>query len=69
MMRMLVDECDDGMMMMLLTTLQIFCLAAMEKPVSTSSDDIRDEKVRVLRSTAEVRLEDVVLGHCLVSSV
>merc|ERR1719158_1832115 len=30
--------------------LQILCLAAMEKPVSTSPDDIRNEKVKVLKS-------------------
>ena len=27
--------------------LQVLCLAAMEKPPSTSPDDIRDEKVKV----------------------
>lgn len=43
--------------------LQIFCLTAMEKPVSTSSDDIRNEKVKVLQSTADIVLEDVVLGQ------
>lgn len=43
--------------------LQIFCLTAMEKPVSTSSDDIRNEKVKVLRSTSNIILEDVVLGQ------
>ena len=30
--------------------LQILCLTAMEKPPSTSPDDIRDEKVKVLKS-------------------
>ncbi len=43
--------------------LQILCLAAMEKPASTSPDDIRDEKVKVLKCTAPVRMEDVVLGQ------
>jgi len=43
--------------------LQIFCLTAMEKPASTSPDDIRDEKVKVLKCTAEVTMDDVVLGQ------
>ncbi len=44
--------------------LQVFCLTAMEKPVSTDPDDIRDEKVRLLKCTKEVQLEDdVVLGQ------
>lgn len=43
--------------------LQIFCLVAMEKPVSTHADDIRDEKVKVLKSTQALKLEDCVLGQ------
>merc|ERR1711988_2072879 len=43
--------------------LQIFCLAAMEKPVTTSPDDIRDEKVKVLKAVPELSLSDVVLGQ------
>jgi glucose-6-phosphate 1-dehydrogenase len=43
--------------------LQILCLVAMEKPVSTSSEDIRDEKVKVLRSMDPIRLEDTILGQ------
>jgi len=43
--------------------LQILCLAAMEKPASTSPDDIHDEKVKVLKSTAPIELDDVVLGQ------
>ncbi len=43
--------------------LQILCLTAMEKPASTSPDDIRDEKVKVLKSTAPITLDDVVLGQ------
>lgn len=43
--------------------LQIFCLVAMEKPVTTSAEDIRDEKVKVLRSTRNIDLENVVLGQ------
>ncbi|XP_045125214.1 glucose-6-phosphate 1-dehydrogenase-like [Portunus trituberculatus] len=43
--------------------LQILCLFAMEKPCSTSADDIRDEKVKVLKSMDVVGMEDVVLGQ------
>lgn len=43
--------------------LQIFCLVAMEKPASLSPDDIRDEKVKVLKSTPELKMSDVVLGQ------
>ncbi|XP_037086503.1 glucose-6-phosphate 1-dehydrogenase-like isoform X1 [Pollicipes pollicipes] len=43
--------------------LQIMCLVAMEKPCSASADDIRDEKVKVLKCTRELSLDDVVLGQ------
>ena len=43
--------------------LQVLCLTAMEKPPSTSPDDIRDEKVKVLKSIPAVVMEDVVLGQ------
>jgi len=43
--------------------LQVLCLAAMEKPPSTSPDDIRDEKVKVLKSIPAVVLDDVILGQ------
>nr|XP_033776188.1 glucose-6-phosphate 1-dehydrogenase [Geotrypetes seraphini]XP_033776193.1 glucose-6-phosphate 1-dehydrogenase [Geotrypetes seraphini] len=43
--------------------LQILCLVAMEKPTSTNSDDVRDEKVKVLKSVSEIQLNDVVLGQ------
>ena len=43
--------------------LQILCLAAMEKPPSTSPDDIRDEKVKVLKSIPAIVMDDVVLGQ------
>jgi len=43
--------------------LQIFCLAAMEKPVTTNPDDIRDEKVKVLKAVECLGLKDVVLGQ------
>ncbi|XP_068599618.1 glucose-6-phosphate 1-dehydrogenase-like [Brachionichthys hirsutus] len=43
--------------------LQILCLVAMEKPASTSSDDVRDEKVKVLKCIAPLAMSDVVLGQ------
>ncbi|XP_078111575.1 glucose-6-phosphate 1-dehydrogenase isoform X1 [Sander vitreus] len=43
--------------------LQMLCLVAMEKPASTSSDDVRDEKVKVLKCIAPVSISDVVLGQ------
>lgn len=43
--------------------LQILCLVAMEKPISTKPEDIRDEKVKVLKSMPPVKLENVVLGQ------
>ncbi|KAK5863864.1 hypothetical protein PBY51_000859 [Eleginops maclovinus] len=43
--------------------LQMLCLVAMEKPASTSSDDVRDEKVKVLKCITPVTLSDVVLGQ------
>lgn len=43
--------------------LQILALIGMEQPVSLSSRDIRDEKVKLLRSLAPVAEEDVVLGQ------
>lgn len=43
--------------------LQILSLVAMEKPVSCHPDDIRDEKVKVLKSIRELTLDDVVLGQ------
>ncbi|XP_061430073.1 glucose-6-phosphate 1-dehydrogenase isoform X1 [Lethenteron reissneri] len=43
--------------------LQMLCLVAMEKPTSTSSDDVRNEKVKVLKCVPEILLEDVVLGQ------
>lgn len=43
--------------------MQILCLVAMEKPVSTNPEDIRDEKVKVLKCMSEVELHNVVLGQ------
>lgn len=43
--------------------LQILCLTAMEKPASLHPDDIRNEKVKVLRCIRELTPDDVVLGQ------
>ncbi|CAK0786708.1 Glucose-6-phosphate 1-dehydrogenase, cytoplasmic isoform [Coccomyxa viridis] len=42
---------------------QILALLAMEQPVTLSADDIRDEKVRLLRALSPVALDDTVLGQ------
>lgn len=43
--------------------LQILSLVAMEKPTSCHPDDIRNEKVKVLKSIECLTLDDVVLGQ------
>ncbi|KAK1278708.1 hypothetical protein QJS04_geneDACA015851 [Acorus gramineus] len=43
--------------------LQTIALFAMEPPVSLDGDDIRNEKVKVLRSIRKLELDDVVLGQ------
>ncbi|KAF7287711.1 hypothetical protein GWI33_003353 [Rhynchophorus ferrugineus] len=43
--------------------LQILTLVAMEKPASCLPDDIRNEKVKVLKSISALELNDVVLGQ------
>ncbi|KAK8622434.1 hypothetical protein V6N13_117351 [Hibiscus sabdariffa] len=43
--------------------LQILALFAMETPISLDAEDIRNEKVKVLRSMRPLRLEDVVIGQ------
>ena len=43
--------------------MQILTLVAMEKPATLSADDIRSEKVKVLKSIEPVRVDDVVLGQ------
>ncbi|XP_010435471.1 PREDICTED: glucose-6-phosphate 1-dehydrogenase 1, chloroplastic [Camelina sativa] len=43
--------------------LQILALFAMETPVSLDAEDIRSEKVKVLRSMKPLLLEDVVVGQ------
>ncbi|KAK9120140.1 hypothetical protein Scep_018233 [Stephania cephalantha] len=43
--------------------LQILALFAMETPVSLDAEDIRNEKVKVLRSMKPLQLENVVIGQ------
>ncbi|KAG5890106.1 hypothetical protein JTB14_005241 [Gonioctena quinquepunctata] len=43
--------------------LQILTLVAMEKPATCQPDDIRNEKVKVLKSIKAIELKDVVLGQ------
>ncbi|PIA51033.1 hypothetical protein AQUCO_01100093v1 [Aquilegia coerulea] len=43
--------------------LQILALFAMETPVSLDAEDVRNEKVKVLRSMKPLQLENVVVGQ------
>ncbi|CAA3023011.1 glucose-6-phosphate 1-dehydrogenase, cytoplasmic isoform [Olea europaea subsp. europaea] len=43
--------------------LQVFCLVAMEKPVSLKPEHIRDEKVKVLQSVIPIKDKEVVIGQ------
>ncbi|CAA3031246.1 glucose-6-phosphate 1-dehydrogenase, chloroplastic [Olea europaea subsp. europaea] len=43
--------------------LQILALFAMETPVSLDAEDIRNEKVKVLRSMRTLSMDDVVIGQ------
>ncbi|XP_072992928.1 glucose-6-phosphate 1-dehydrogenase 2, chloroplastic-like [Typha latifolia] len=43
--------------------LQILALFAMETPVSLDAEDIRNEKVKVLRSMRKLQVDDVVVGQ------
>lgn len=43
--------------------LQMLAIVAMERPASLSAEDIRNEKVKVLRSINPARLGDLVLGQ------
>ena len=42
---------------------QLLTLAAMEIPLAFKAEDLRFEKVKVLRSVAPIRAEDVILGQ------
>ncbi len=39
--------------------LQLLCIVAMEPPISLDADDVRDEKLKVLRSLRPMRADDV----------
>lgn len=43
--------------------LQVLSLVAMERPVSFDSEDIRDEKVKLLKAIAPLELKDTILGQ------
>ncbi len=43
--------------------LQVLTVIAMERPLSFSAEDIRDEKVRVLRSMSKIEPKDVIIGQ------
>ena len=43
--------------------LQVMSLVAMETPVSMRAEDVRDEKVKVLKCVEPLALDDVVLGQ------
>lgn len=43
--------------------LQILSLVAMEKPVTLNPNDIRDEKVKVLRHIQPIAMEDILVGQ------
>ena len=43
--------------------LQVLTLLAMERPISFSSEDIRDEKVRVLRGMPAIEPKNVIIGQ------
>lgn len=47
----------------MLDLLQILALFAMECPVSLNGEDLRNEKVKLLRSIKEIKLDDVVVGQ------
>jgi glucose-6-phosphate 1-dehydrogenase len=43
--------------------LQVLTLLAMERPISFSAEDIRDEKVRVLRGMPPIEPKNVIIGQ------
>ena len=43
--------------------LQILTLLTMDRPISFNAEDIRDEKVKVLKSLAPINKEDILLGQ------
>eukprot|EP00035_Acanthoeca_spectabilis_P035025 m.32102 g.32102 ORF g.32102 m.32102 type:complete len:541 (-) comp7008_c0_seq1:1300-2922(-) len=49
--------------------MQVLTIIAMEKPCSTDADDIRDEKVKVMKSIPPIELEECVLGQYVANPV
>jgi len=49
--------------------LQVLTIVAMEKPCSTAADDIRDEKVKVMKCIEALTLDDVVLGQYVANPI
>ena len=43
--------------------MQILTIVAMEKPASRLAEDIRNEKVKVLKNIKPITLEDIVVGQ------
>jgi glucose-6-phosphate 1-dehydrogenase len=43
--------------------IQVLCYVAMDKPKSLSSEDIRDEKVKVLKCIAPLKKDNLVVGQ------
>jgi glucose-6-phosphate 1-dehydrogenase len=43
--------------------MQVLTLIAMERPISTDSEAIRDEKVKVLKCIQPIQIEDTLLGQ------
>jgi glucose-6-phosphate 1-dehydrogenase len=43
--------------------LQMLSIVAMETPISLSAEDVRDEKVRLLRTIAPITVADTVIGQ------
>ncbi|KAJ3134682.1 Glucose-6-phosphate 1-dehydrogenase [Physocladia obscura] len=48
--------------------LQVLTILAMERPVSLDAEDVRNEKVKVLRAVKPITLEDTILGQYTASA-
>jgi len=48
--------------------IQILALVGMEPPVSLGAEDVRDEKVKLLRAVSTLTLKDLVIGQYIASS-
>eukprot|EP01135_Chromosphaera_perkinsii_P003170 Nk52_evm59s236 gene=Nk52_evmTU59s236 len=49
--------------------LQVLCLVAMEKPCRLCADEIRNEKVKVLKNIEPIAIDDIVLGQYVASNL